>query len=759
MESGLTANWVYDTATHGVGGLASACTGTGCTNPSNSSYFRSQTYDSFGRPSGTALTIGGTTYSYATAYNSDGRIDMVTSPSGFVSKNVYQATYGYLSQIKDSGTSAVLWTANTRDAELHLTQGTFGNSVVENQSFNPNTGLVSTIQAGPSNAVANVSYGWDTIGNLTSRTDTIEGYTERFCYDPLNRLTNYAIGATCTSSGTKTVGYDAIGNISSKTGVGTYGYPASGSSSVRPHAVTSITGTVNGVVNPTYAYDANSNMTSGGGRTITPTSFNMAASVVQGTVADCFTYDSEHNRIEMDARATSCTGTLSASTIYLNDPVSGSMEEAFVSGGSTTWRDYIATDNGFTALRSCTGAAPCTSGAAYTYVVGDHLGSTSILTDAGGTVTERDSYDAWGLRRNANGTDASSCTAITSATTRGFTDQEHMDSVCAINFNARLYDPTIARFLSADSMVPNPLNGQSFNRFSYVNNGPLSANDPSGHGCPDIDSTACKLSGSGINSPLPITPLGACTGTRLCGNDESDWYDSAALLSVGGGSGLIDYAGGGAAGGISQSTAGGHPYYWGPGSSVETPGPPPTVTVTCQCFWVSSAFALPGGFLSGSDTNTVTAGFSDLSFGGTFMIAPGVAASGSCGAHGCYGIVGAGEGYSGKINVDLPGNINGFHVQSPNYQGGWGLGANATIGLPVFGAIDSALGTSTLPYMKGIAATLAPSLNMNSAPLGLDVTVFINFSGGQLNSVVDVDLVPAGGQSAVVGLGYDARHN
>jgi len=37
----------------------------------------------------------------------------------------------------------------------------------------------------------------------------------------------------------------------------------------RPHALTSIAGTYNGVANPTFAYDANGAMTSGAGRTAT----------------------------------------------------------------------------------------------------------------------------------------------------------------------------------------------------------------------------------------------------------------------------------------------------------------------------------------------------------------------------------------------------------------------------------------------------------------------------------------------------------
>src|SRR5579862_1468946 len=38
--------------------------------------------------------------------------------------------------------------------------------------------------------VADLSYTWDDIGNLTSRSDNIETYTENFCYDALNRLTS-----------------------------------------------------------------------------------------------------------------------------------------------------------------------------------------------------------------------------------------------------------------------------------------------------------------------------------------------------------------------------------------------------------------------------------------------------------------------------------------------------------------------------------------------------------------------------------------
>jgi len=46
--------------------------------------------------------------------------------------------------------------------------------------------------------------------------------------------------------------------------------------------------------------------------------------------------------------------------------------------------------------------------------------------------------------------------------------------------NGRIYDPLLGRFLSADTLVQAPWSLQSFNRYSYVMNNPLSLTDPSG---------------------------------------------------------------------------------------------------------------------------------------------------------------------------------------------------------------------------------------------------------------------------------------
>ena len=94
-------------------------------------------------------------------------------------------------------------------------------------------------------------------------------------------------------------------------------------------------------------------------------------------------------------------------------------------------------------------------------------------------MVRRLSFDAHGKRRLADWT-AGDPAAPDAETPRGFTGHEHLDSIGLIHMNGRVYDPTLGRFLSVDPFVPNPTATQSFNRYSYVINNPLSYTDPTG---------------------------------------------------------------------------------------------------------------------------------------------------------------------------------------------------------------------------------------------------------------------------------------
>ncbi|MDA0242266.1 MAG: RHS repeat-associated core domain-containing protein [Chloroflexi bacterium] len=89
---------------------------------------------------------------------------------------------------------------------------------------------------------------------------------------------------------------------------------------------------------------------------------------------------------------------------------------------------------------------------------------------------------------------------------RGYTGHLHNDGVGLIYMNARYYVPSLGRFASADTIVPDPTNPQQFNRFSYVLNNPLRFNDPSGHSCKDpIDSFEGKTCSKAVQDILKAT--------------------------------------------------------------------------------------------------------------------------------------------------------------------------------------------------------------------------------------------------------------
>jgi RHS repeat-associated protein len=62
-----------------------------------------------------------------------------------------------------------------------------------------------------------------------------------------------------------------------------------------------------------------------------------------------------------------------------------------------------------------------------------------------------------------------------------YTGQEEDPETGLYNYGARLYDPVLGRFISPDSMVPDPSNPQALNRYSYTLNNPLRYIDPTGN--------------------------------------------------------------------------------------------------------------------------------------------------------------------------------------------------------------------------------------------------------------------------------------
>ena len=252
----------------------------------------------------------------------------------------------------------------------------------------------------------------------------------------------------------------------------------------------------------TFRYDANGNLVAGNGRSLSWTPDNLVASVTgPDGVVETYGYDPDGERV-VKKRA-------GVTTIYLE----GIWEEEIERGVSR----QIYTFRGDEVAQRTKSATQNE----LIYLHADHLGSVSATTNAQGQPVEHQLYDPWGRIRAGELTQ----------TTLDYTGQRR-DDTGLLYYHARYYDPLTARFLSADSIVPDveatvvsidsdvafapltvdfhgpkfiarltkehaaldehgffertaksvgPQNPQALNRYSYVFNNPLRYTDPTGH--------------------------------------------------------------------------------------------------------------------------------------------------------------------------------------------------------------------------------------------------------------------------------------
>lgn len=122
------------------------------------------------------------------------------------------------------------------------------------------------------------------------------------------------------------------------------------------------------------------------------------------------------------------------------------------------------------------------------YILTDHLGSVSAITDDTGALLSEQRYLPFGSAR----LDALAQTDFS------YTGQRALDAVGLMDYNARWYKAGLGRFTQPDAIVPEIGSSQSFNRYSYTLNNPVRFSDPSGHrvasGCGPYGDGECKPS-------------------------------------------------------------------------------------------------------------------------------------------------------------------------------------------------------------------------------------------------------------------------
>jgi RHS repeat-associated protein len=103
----------------------------------------------------------------------------------------------------------------------------------------------------------------------------------------------------------------------------------------------------------------------------------------------------------------------------------------------------------------------------------DHLGSSQLMTDRDGDVVQQYGYSPFGRENYKNNIYAFPVSSR-------YTGQTLDEDTGLYYYGARYYDPELARFIQADSTIPDPEFSQAYNRYAYVYNNPLKFTDPTG---------------------------------------------------------------------------------------------------------------------------------------------------------------------------------------------------------------------------------------------------------------------------------------
>jgi RHS repeat-associated protein len=131
-------------------------------------------------------------------------------------------------------------------------------------------------------------------------------------------------------------------------------------------------------------------------------------------------------------------------------------------------------------------------------ILGDQLGSTSVVVDAGGAIVGTQGYYPYGETRYATGS---------LYTDRLSTGQQAIASLGLYNYKARYYSPYITHFIQPDTIVPDLYNPQTLNRYAYSNNNPTNYTDPSGHMATECGGQNDECQGSELENAINAQKL------------------------------------------------------------------------------------------------------------------------------------------------------------------------------------------------------------------------------------------------------------
>lgn len=491
----------YDLAAFGIGKPSRVSSSDG--------YEELFTYDRYGRVDRKATRVEGELYSTSVVYDDYDRPIEVYYPGNYVVTNDYDDQLGFLVSVSANdplkpflGGRKTYWTAVERDQYGRILTEVLGNGITSTYAYDPLKGSLDAISARAEDEtqITDIALKYDVIGNLLSKVHRTEERTEEFSYDSLDRLAKWNINGKTKGRYT----YDAVGRILTKSDMGEYSYEGDGPA----HAVKR-------VVKPDgteaeYQYDANGNMVFGPKGHFEYYANNTVKLIYKSKDAwSRFSYAPDGSRYRQHYSETRPVGKSGSVTNVLVTVSIGAYENIrdlggpFIvkPGGFERHRLYLAAEGGvvavlehstefeplindpkFKAGKEGTPLAIALSTTSASYLHKDELGSILKVTNEDGAVISGYTHDPWGKKTQVDWVEKGKKDFADGTFRRGFTGHEHLDNLELIHMNGRVYDPDLARFVSADPTIQYPTLAQNYDRYSYVVNNPLRYVDETGFG-------------------------------------------------------------------------------------------------------------------------------------------------------------------------------------------------------------------------------------------------------------------------------------
>ncbi len=403
-------------------------------------------YDQMGRSVSETRTIDGVAYTTQRQYDPAGRPDILTYPDGVTRIDYDYHPMGHLEKVfkvEADQSRTLLAQYEGHNALGQIGTQTYGNGATTSYDYWPGNHrlkwMQTTAQISPGawGSIQDLEYHFDALGNVATISDALNGANYEFDYDSVNRLTRAT--ATCANDPDReydqTYTYDLAGNMSAKTGKGGFQVLAwqDAQKHIRPADV---------------AFEQN--VSGVGQRDIIYNQDNKPTQITYEGQSASISYDGQGNRIKKSGSG--------QSVIYV-----GGLYEI---RGAESVAHVFANGKRIASIK----------GGQTFYTHGDHLGSTGVVTDDNGLRVEEIGYLPFGATLFRKAHNSGSWTSV-----YRFTGQELDTEYALYNYNARLYDPVMGRFITADTVVPDWTDPQSLNRYAYCRNNPLIYVDPSGH--------------------------------------------------------------------------------------------------------------------------------------------------------------------------------------------------------------------------------------------------------------------------------------